>query len=73
MPFVFYRYGAQIRKHCKYAAESTAFMKKMAQQSQLPSTPLNEEEEDKAEEPSIPPSRDDGQRVSDAEKEAQKP
>lgn len=46
-------------------------MKKMAQQSQIPSTPLDEENEDKSEEPSIPPSRDDGQKVSDAEKEAQ--
>ncbi|KAK5110379.1 MFS siderochrome iron transporter 1 [Meristemomyces frigidus] len=31
-PFLFYKYGAQIRKKCKYAAEAEAFMKKMQQQ-----------------------------------------
>jgi MFS family permease len=38
MPFLFYKYGPQIRERCKYAAESAAFMKKMAQRSQEPSS-----------------------------------
>lgn len=29
LPFLFYKYGASIRKKCKYAAESEAFMQKM--------------------------------------------
>ena len=28
-PFLFYKYGAEIRKKCKYAAESEAFMQKL--------------------------------------------
>ncbi|EED21472.1 MFS multidrug transporter, putative [Talaromyces stipitatus ATCC 10500] len=30
-PFLFYKYGAQIREKCKYAAESIAFVRKMLQ------------------------------------------
>ncbi|KAK5132922.1 MFS siderochrome iron transporter 1 [Meristemomyces frigidus] len=33
-PFLFYKYGASIRVKCKYAQESDAFMKKMANQMQ---------------------------------------
>ena len=33
-PFLFYKYGASIRAKCKYANESDAFMKKMANQMQ---------------------------------------
>ncbi|KAK4560392.1 MFS siderochrome iron transporter 1 [Recurvomyces mirabilis] len=33
-PFLFYKYGPQIRKKCKYAAEAEAFMRKMQQQMQ---------------------------------------
>ncbi|ORY13731.1 benomyl/methotrexate resistance protein [Clohesyomyces aquaticus] len=31
-PFLFYKYGAQIRKKCKYAAQSEAFMQRMRDQ-----------------------------------------
>lgn len=32
-PFLFYKYGATIRKKCKYAAQSEAFMEKMRSQA----------------------------------------
>ena len=32
-PFLFYKYGASIRKKCKYAAQSEAFMEKMRLQA----------------------------------------
>ncbi|KAK3615318.1 hypothetical protein LTR56_026660 [Elasticomyces elasticus] len=56
MPFLFYKYGPGIRERCKYAAESAAFMKKMAQRSQKPSS--SDEIEG-----------DDGQGDGDTEKE----
>ncbi|PWY66430.1 MFS general substrate transporter [Aspergillus heteromorphus CBS 117.55] len=31
-PFLFYKYGSEIRKRCKYAAESDAFMRRMLAQ-----------------------------------------
>ena len=34
MPFLFWKYGPQIRERCKYAAESAAFLKKMQSQAQ---------------------------------------
>ncbi|GME43665.1 Major facilitator superfamily [Neofusicoccum parvum] len=33
LPFLFYRYGAVIRKKCKYAAESAAFLEKTREQT----------------------------------------
>lgn len=36
LPFLFYRYGASIRKKCHYAAESEAFMEKMFGQAVAP-------------------------------------
>ncbi|PYI03987.1 MFS general substrate transporter [Aspergillus sclerotiicarbonarius CBS 121057] len=35
-PFIFYKYGAAIRRKCKYAGESDAFMKKLADKSLNP-------------------------------------
>ncbi|OOF91783.1 hypothetical protein ASPCADRAFT_210761 [Aspergillus carbonarius ITEM 5010] len=35
-PFIFYKYGAAIRRKCKYAGESEAFMKKLADKSLNP-------------------------------------
>ncbi|KAK1145084.1 hypothetical protein N8T08_004514 [Aspergillus melleus] len=32
-PFVFYKYGATVRKKCKYSAESDAFVRKLAEKS----------------------------------------
>lgn len=50
-PFIFYKYGAQIREKCKYAAQSEKFMKEMQQQvkndpedSKDFATPLDSEE-----------------------------
>lgn len=45
-PFLFYKYGAAIRKRCKYAAQSDAFMRKMQAQMQQGDS---EQEEDVAE------------------------
>jgi hypothetical protein len=36
MPFLFYRYGHQIRKRCHYAAISHAFMEKLYEKAVLP-------------------------------------
>ncbi|SMY20109.1 unnamed protein product [Zymoseptoria tritici ST99CH_1A5] len=33
-PFLFYKYGAQIRKKCKYAAESEAFIRRMQKEAE---------------------------------------
>jgi hypothetical protein len=38
MPFLFYKYGAQIREKCKFAAESAAFMQRMQKQVEGDST-----------------------------------
>ncbi|GJP94089.1 multiple drug resistance protein [Aspergillus niger] len=35
-PFIFYKYGAAIRRKCKYAGEADAFMKKLAEKSLNP-------------------------------------
>ncbi|KAF2171347.1 hypothetical protein M409DRAFT_63670 [Zasmidium cellare ATCC 36951] len=50
-PFIFYKYGAQIRAKCKYAAQSEKFMRDMQQQVQKDpedskdfATPLDSEE-----------------------------
>lgn len=45
-PFLFYKYGAAIRKKCKYAAQSDAFMRKMQAQMQQGDS---DQEEDSAE------------------------
>ncbi|KZF19872.1 MFS general substrate transporter [Xylona heveae TC161] len=44
-PFLFYKYGAQIRARCKFAATSEAFMRKL-RESQAP--PVAEAEDDKS-------------------------
>jgi hypothetical protein len=45
-PFLFYKYGAAIRKKCKYANESEMFMQKMraraVQQKQQAENPASE-------------------------------
>lgn len=33
-PFLFYKYGSQVREKCKYAAESAAFMRKLQESAQ---------------------------------------
>ncbi|KAL2827906.1 MFS general substrate transporter [Aspergillus pseudoustus] len=47
-PFLFYRYGAALRKRCKYAAESDAFIQKLQarvqQQQQQPETGMEDAE-----------------------------
>ncbi|KAM0546936.1 hypothetical protein ACHAPJ_010596 [Fusarium lateritium] len=43
-PFLFYKYGSQIRAHCKFAAESDAFMRSL-KQSQTEGTPPEKAEE----------------------------
>ncbi|KAF7115863.1 hypothetical protein CNMCM5793_003606 [Aspergillus hiratsukae] len=45
-PFLFYKYGATIRKRCEYAAKSDAFMRKIAQQMQQAPEPEAEETEE---------------------------
>jgi hypothetical protein len=45
-PFLFYKYGATIRKRCEYAAKSDAFMRKIAEQMQQASEPESEEAEE---------------------------
>ncbi|KAJ5682584.1 hypothetical protein N7462_005749 [Penicillium macrosclerotiorum] len=42
-PFLFYKYGAAIRKRCKFAAQSDAFMRKI--QEQATAIPSEKEEE----------------------------
>ncbi|KAE8366077.1 major facilitator superfamily domain-containing protein [Aspergillus caelatus] len=56
-PFLFYIYGPKIRLRCKYAAESDAFMRKMAQQiKQQQGEPEDKEQElayDRTEAPGV--------------------
>ncbi|KAE8153899.1 major facilitator superfamily domain-containing protein [Aspergillus avenaceus] len=54
-PFLFYKYGPAIRLRCKYAAESDAFMRKMAEQVQEQRAPQQKEEEsyDRTEAPGV--------------------
>lgn len=33
-PFIFYKYGAQIRQRCTFAAEADAFMRRLAEKNQ---------------------------------------
>ncbi|KAJ5097495.1 hypothetical protein N7456_008216 [Penicillium angulare] len=40
-PFLFYKYGAEIRKRCKFSAQSDAFMQKIQEQAQT--VPAQEE------------------------------
>lgn len=47
-PFLFYKYGPTIRKRCKYAAQSDAFMHKLQEQAQQ--DPESEQDEAEAEE-----------------------
>ncbi|KAJ5232412.1 hypothetical protein N7468_005368 [Penicillium chermesinum] len=49
LPFLFYKYGARIRKHCTFAAEADAFMQKLAEKNQAANRP-EERSEEKAEE-----------------------
>lgn len=35
-PFIFYKYGAKVRRKCKYAAESDAFVRKLAEKTLAP-------------------------------------
>ena len=44
-PFIFYRYGAQIRKKCTYAAEADAFMERLTEQVQEPESEGDSEQE----------------------------
>ncbi|EAW22482.1 MFS transporter [Aspergillus fischeri NRRL 181] len=45
-PFLFYKYGAAIRKRCEYAAKSDAFMRKLAEQMKQAPEPESEETEE---------------------------
>ncbi|KAJ5727134.1 hypothetical protein N7493_004954 [Penicillium malachiteum] len=38
-PFIFYKYGAQIRKRCTFAAEADAFMRRLAEKNQQQTRP----------------------------------
>ncbi|WEW56976.1 MFS siderochrome iron transporter 1 [Emydomyces testavorans] len=50
-PFLFYKYGAQIRKRCKFAGEADAFMRRLQQASlqQKEEARVEEEEEEQDE------------------------
>ncbi|GMF67626.1 unnamed protein product [Aspergillus oryzae] len=61
-PFLFYIYGPKIRLRCKYAAESDAFMRKMAQQIKQ----QQGEPEDKELEPAYDRTEAPGVEVSDS-------
>ncbi|KAJ5569597.1 uncharacterized protein N7459_009027 [Penicillium hispanicum] len=45
-PFIFYKYGAQIRQRCKFAAEADAFMRRLVEARQ--EKPATEKDEEKA-------------------------
>jgi hypothetical protein len=45
-PFIFYKYGARIRKRCTYAAEADAFMQRLAQKNQAQVQVRTEKEEE---------------------------
>jgi hypothetical protein len=61
-PFLFYKYGKQIRMKCKYAAESEAFMHKIRGQQQP------EEEEERSEETSTESDDEDKEKEDFEEK-----
>ncbi|KAI0836315.1 MFS general substrate transporter [Hypoxylon sp. FL0890] len=48
-PFLFYKYGAAIRKRCKFAAQSAAFVAKLAEAQAGTSSGQEESEEEKQE------------------------
>lgn len=45
-PFLFYKYGPKIRKGCKYAAQSDAFMRKLQEAQQQPESGQEEKEDE---------------------------
>lgn len=46
-PFLFYKYGSAIRKRCKFAAQSEAFMRKIQEQATASAEDQEQEEEEK--------------------------
>lgn len=63
-PFLFYKYGAGIRKRCKFAAQSAAFVEKLAESQVGASSGQEESEEEKqgpAREDEKPESVDDSE------------
>ncbi|THC97085.1 hypothetical protein EYZ11_003463 [Aspergillus tanneri] len=48
VPILFYLYGARIRKRCVYAAESEAFMERLAEMQNNPARPQLVEDKEKA-------------------------
>lgn len=44
-PFLFYKYGAPIRKRCKYAAQSDKFMRNLMEQYKQPANEKDEDEQ----------------------------
>lgn len=63
-PLLFYKYGAQIRTRCKYAAQSDAFMRKMQGQMQQQQQPDSEGEDDAEKEDA---EKDDAETRTDSE------
>ena len=59
-PFLFYKYGAAIRVHCKYAAQADAFIKKLRGQ-----TPPSNEGSDHEDEVDIEKEEDAEQEAAD--------
>ncbi|KAJ5729327.1 Major facilitator superfamily multidrug transporter mdrA [Penicillium malachiteum] len=45
-PFIFYKYGAQIRQRCTFAAEADAFMRRLAEKNQQQTRPVPAEEKE---------------------------
>lgn len=45
-PFLFYKYGPKIRKSCKYAAQSDAFMRKLQEAQQQPESDQEEKQDE---------------------------
>ncbi|OTA54163.1 MFS general substrate transporter [Hypoxylon sp. EC38] len=63
-PFLFYKYGAAVRKRCKFAAQSAAFMAKLAESQAAASSGQEESEDEKkgqAREEEEPESADDSE------------
>lgn len=56
-PFIFYKYGARIRKRCKYAAEADAFMQRLTEQQEP--APQHEDPKEKPD-PEVNPDTSDG-------------
>ncbi|KAL2755437.1 hypothetical protein ACRALDRAFT_1064442 [Sodiomyces alcalophilus JCM 7366] len=69
-PFLFYKYGAAIRARCKFAAQSDAFMKKLAHAQNV-----EKDEEPESQRPSAEPivgeRRSDSRDESDSSEEAE--